>query len=416
MIKSFLSVSPFFLGAIGSLLFSLVIVRLLGFDVLGQFSVIYSLTQFVVLVSRRGMGVALTRYAAGETSVRRIKGLVFCLKRGLKASIIGIVALFLVSIFFLCVGSFDYFILSLLLSFSVIPSVYMFIYCGYMKGIGEVFKSAFYSNGYVFLVSSCVLTFLWVFGVSSVQVFAITFVITQFAWVVILSRRFLLFYLRFRVYRRWNGNNREIVSLSDNISVSNIFSSFYSIISILLVGCFVPDHDVGYFKIFTQVVTLTTFITSVLVASVGSEIANYFKNSSLVNLQKTSVKLSFMQLLAVPLCVIGAFLYFYLSGVLFIEALPTIIYVFVFFTLVINIIFGAAANWLNLTKYDEVVRKVTTTMFLPLSISFSYFTWQFGLVGATLCLLIGIMLQTMTLYLILKAKLPINYPCYKRVD
>ena len=415
MIRSFLSVSAFGGGAVGALLFSLVIVRFFGVDVLGQFSVMYSLAQLVVLLARRGMGVSLTRYVAGEKKMLRVRGLIFCVKRGFTASLIGSLVLLMVSLFFLVTGNFDYFITGFFLSFSIIPSVYMFIYNGYMKGVGEVFKSALFTNGYVFLVVSCALMVLGGLDVSSIGVVALTFVIVQFFWIIILSRKFLYFYARNYANQRWLGDHQDIVSSSKNISVSNVFSSFFSIISVLLVSCFVADEEVGYFKIFTQIITLATFVTSVLVASVSSEISADFKSGNLVKLQKTSAKLSLMQLLAAPFCVIGAFLHLYLSGALFIEVLPVIVYVTASFALVSHIVYGAAINWLNLTKHDEVVRKIMTIMFLPLTASFSYFTFKFGFIGAVLCLFFGVLFQTLTLYGVLRAKLPINYPSYERL-
>jgi len=196
MIRNFLSVSAFGLGAVGTLLFSLVVIRLFGVDVLGQFSVFYSLSQFFILLARRGMGVGLARYVAGEKKILRLRGLIFCIKRGFKASLFGFLALLIVSIFFLLTGNFDYFITGLLLSFSIIPGVYMFIFSGYMRGVGAVFKSALFTNGYVFLIASFGLTILSGLDINSVGSIAFTFVIVQFIWVFILSRNYIFFHLK----------------------------------------------------------------------------------------------------------------------------------------------------------------------------------------------------------------------------
>ncbi len=415
MIRNFLSVSAYGGGALGALLFSLVVVHLFGVDVLGQFSVMYSLAQFVTLLARRGMGVALARYVAGEKKMLRINGLIFCNKRGFKASLLGLLALLIVSICFLFNGSFDYFITGFFLSFSVIPGVYMFIYSGYMRGVRQVFKSALFTNGYVFLFVSCGLIILSWFGINSVGAVAFTFVMVQFTWVFILSRKFVLFLLKNYANKKWSSHHDGIVSSSNNMSASNVFSSFFSIISVFLVGCFVSDEEVGYFKIFTQIITLATFVTSVLTASVSSQISADFKTGNLEKLQQTSAKLSFMQLLALPFCVMGSFLHLYVSGALFIEVLPGIAFILMFFALISQVIYGSATNWLNLTKYDAAVRKVLMIIFLPLIILFSYFAFKFGLVGAVLCLFMGFLLQTMALYFMLRAKIPINYPSYQRL-
>lgn len=357
--------------------------------------------------------VALSREIARIGLFEGCKYLVISIKTVIRSSLFATclsVTIFLIDYYLR--NDVNLLISGLFLSLTITPNALLIVFSGYLKGKGYSVKSALFTNGSGYYLVMLFMLPAYIFGVDSVIGVSIVYVLGIYLYTAIMLWKPLKLIF---VWKKKSAIHREISikKSANNMLISNLASSSVPVVTIWIASLIVDSEDLGIYKIFQQLISITGFGASVLMAIYGRYMSRYYASGELGDLTGVVVMISRSAALMLVSVLALSVIYIWVSGIQF-DAISFLVWVLFFTVLSVNSIFGCAAGILNITDFENVVKINLVYFALVLLIAYSLCTWFYGLSGAIGSVSVVVSFQTIVLTVYVRKNVKIKFPAFSR--
>jgi O-antigen/teichoic acid export membrane protein len=200
---------------------------------------------------------------------------------------------------------------------------------------------------------------------------------------------------------------REILSLSLPMLMAATMSFVIGETSVIVLGMFRTQAEVGYYAIAVKIASLTGFILNAVCSMAGSKFSELFhsnKMDELFYVAKKSAKLIFWTSVPILLCLIilGKIILFTFFGKEFVQAYPAL--VIIALGQLVNSISGATGLFLNMTGGHKVYRNIIFCACIVNIFLNIFLVPKFGITGAALAAMISLATWNIAIILYVKTK------------